>query len=74
MIYRFLALVLALSTFVACAHAGKVSTDFVPTIPVVRIDVEEGKDPRKSKEREAIMDLEGKSYPARIKVRGSSSA
>lgn len=74
MIYKFLALVLALSTFVACAHASRVSTDFVPTIPVVWIDVEDGKDPSKSEEREAVLGLEGRRYQARIKVRGSSSA
>jgi CotH kinase protein len=71
---RFLALILALFTSVACAQGSRVRTDFVPTVPVVRIDVEDGKNPCKSKEREAALDLEGKRYQARIKVRGSSSA
>src|SRR4029434_352774 len=72
--YRFLALIWAVSASVACAQASKVRTDFVPTIPVVRIDVKDGKDPGKSKEREATLDLQGKRYQARIKIRGGSSA
>jgi hypothetical protein len=71
---RFFALGLALCTSVACAQTGTVGTDFVPTIPVVRIDVEGGKSPCKDEERGAALNLEGRSYPARIKVRGSSSA
>jgi hypothetical protein len=72
--YRFLALIWAVSASVACAQASKVRTDFVPTIPVVRIDVKDGKNPGKSKEREATLDLQGKRYQARINVRGGSSA
>ena len=74
LIYRSLALTLALSAPVACARAGGVGTDFVPAIPVVRIDVEDGKSPGRSQERDAALALEGKRYQARIKVRGSSSA
>jgi hypothetical protein len=74
MIYKFLALALALSTSLACVHASRVSADFVPTIPVIWIDVEDGKNPSKSEEREALLGLEGMRYQARIKVRGSSSA
>jgi hypothetical protein len=64
----------ALAASAACAHAAKVDTDFVPTVPVARIQVEDGKSPRKSKHRDAVLELEGKRYDARIKVRGSSSA
>jgi hypothetical protein len=74
MLYRSLVLILAVSTSVACAQARRVRTDFAPTIPVVRIDVQDGKSPCKSEEREAVLDLEGKRYQASIKVRGSSSA
>jgi hypothetical protein len=73
-IHRFVAGALSLSACVACAHAGSVGTDFAPTIPVARIEVEDGKSPSRSKEREAALELEGKRYAARIKVRGSSSA
>src|SRR5215831_12499998 len=73
MLIRWLALSLASSLSVACAHSSRVGTDFVPTIPVVRIDVEGGKDPSKSEERDAVVALDGSSYEARIKVRGSSS-
>jgi len=74
MLDRFVAGALASSLSVACAHASDVRTDFVPTVPVVRIQVEGGRSPVKSGEREAVVDLDGKSYQARIKVRGSSSS
>jgi hypothetical protein len=70
---RFGALVFALSTSMACARAT-VGTDFVPTVPVLRIEIEDGKTPSRSKERDAQITLAGIRYPARIKVRGSSSA
>jgi len=73
MLYRFLTAVLTL-TSVACTHAGRVDTDFAPTIPVMWIDVDDGKNPGKNKERDAVLELEGKRYQARIKTRGSSSA
>src|SRR6185503_11742632 len=67
------ALVCALSTSIACAHAT-VGTDFAPTVPVLHIDVEAGESPSRSEERDAVVALEGNRYQARIKVRGSSSA
>jgi hypothetical protein len=67
-------LALALLTSIGCAHTGKVGTDFAPTVPVLRLDVEDGKDPRKGKERDAVLELDGARYAARIEVRGSSSA
>ena len=67
-------LILALSTCVACAaHTGKVDMEFVPTIPVVHIDVEGGDTPAREP-RDAVLILDGQRYQARIKVRGSSSA
>jgi CotH protein len=73
MLDRFIAGVFASSLLVACAHTSGVQTDFVSTIPVVRIDVKDGKKPSK-REREAVLALDGQSYEARIKVRGSSSS
>src|SRR5262245_15237422 len=73
MLDRLMAGFLASSLSVACAHASRVGTDFVPTIPVVRIDLKDGKDPTRA-EREAVLQLDDQSYEARIKVRGSSSA
>jgi len=66
-------LVLALSTSMACAQAT-VGTDFVPTVPVLRIEIEDGHTPSRRKERDALITLAGIRYQARIKVRGSSSA
>ena len=68
-----LALIFAVSTPLACAQTTAVRTDFDPTIPVVRIDVKDGKHPS-SNEREALVDLKGRRYRAEIKVRGDSSA
>jgi len=72
MLHRF-ALGFALSASLACAQGGKVDTEFVSPVPVARIDVEGGKRPIDA-ERDAVLELYGKRYPARIKVRGSSSA
>jgi hypothetical protein len=66
--------VLALSAGLACASTSTVGTDFAPTVPVLRIDVEDAKPPHKSQEREAVVDLAGDRYSARIKVRGDSSS
>src|SRR5262245_14109857 len=71
-IHTIVAGILGLSASVACA--GSVGTDFAPSIPVARIDVADGKQPSKKKERDAVFELKGKRYEARIKVRGSSSA
>jgi len=57
----------------ACAQAT-VGTDFVPTVPVLRIEIEDGHTPSRRKERDALITLAGIRYQARIKVRGSSSA
>ena len=73
MIRGFPVLILALAASLACAGTTTVTTDFDPTIAVMRIDVDDGKQPHKSKEREATVELEGHRYRARIKVRGDSS-
>jgi hypothetical protein len=70
---RPFAWLLAVSTSLACAQAPKVETNFVPTVPLVRIDIEDGQNPSRT-ERDATLDLEGQRYLARIKIRGSSSA
>jgi hypothetical protein len=64
---------LALSASVACAQGSNVDTEFVSPVPVARIEVQDGKHPSDA-ERDAVLELDGKRYPARIKVRGSSSA
>jgi hypothetical protein len=70
---RLLAPVVALCAFVACAQTGRVPADFAPTVPVARLEVEGGKHPGKEW-RDAALALAGAHYPARIKIRGSSSA
>ena len=72
MLHR-LALGFALSASFACAHGSEVDPDFVSPVPVARIDVADGRRPSRA-ERDAVLELYGKRYPARIKVRGSSSA
>jgi hypothetical protein len=67
-------LLVALAASLACAHSGKVDTAFTPTVALVRIDVEGGKDPSRDEDRDAAVALDGKQYQAEIKVRGSSSA
>ena len=67
-------LLVVLLASLACARTTRVSTDFAPTVPVMRIAVKDRKHPSTRKEYEAIVDLEGRRYSARIKVRGDSSA
>jgi hypothetical protein len=71
---RELASIFALCTSLACARTAIVGIDFDPIVPVIRVDVEGGKQPSTSSEREAIVDLVGRQYRALIKVRGESSA
>src|SRR5262245_22681759 len=70
---HFLASILAVPAFVACATTGRVETGFAPSVPVLSIYVDGTKQPRKSKERDARLELAGKEYEARIKIRGNSS-
>jgi hypothetical protein len=69
-----LVVVSALSVCVACAHTETVDADFVPTVPVVHIDVEHGDSPSQDRLRNVVLILDGQRFPARVKVRGSSSA